>query len=116
MANNNIKYYTIGEVSDMLGIRESTLRYWQKEFDELNPQRTSSNRRLFTENDIKIIRKIYHLRNDLKYTIAGAKEELAKDSELKEMNRNNANNNSIDNKKEIEQELKYILKILENSE
>jgi len=120
MDDDNVKYYTIGEVSSLLNIKESTLRYWQKEFSELNPKRTTSNRRMYGEDDIKTIKKIIHLLVDLKYTIAGAKEELAKDPDIIEQKK--IDNDKIteqkakskkESKKEIKQELKNILEILD---
>lgn len=126
MANDEIKYYSIGEVSDLLDIKESTLRYWQKEFDELDPERTDTNRRIYTKKDIKIIKRIMYLLNDLKYTIAGAKEELAKeneniiinDNELSNENKKNENENkkNDETKKEIKKELEMILELLDDDD
>ena len=69
MNEDKVKYYSIGEVSDILDVKESTLRYWEKEFKILKPQRTDSNRRIYSNEDIEAIKKIMYLLNDLKYTI-----------------------------------------------
>jgi DNA-binding transcriptional MerR regulator len=114
--DNRVKNYSIGEVSSILGVKESTLRYWEKEFDILNPDRTNSNRRVYNENDIKLIKQIMYLLNDMKYTIAGAKEELEKakiiyhDSKEK-VSRDNMNNKKVKYTK-IKNELEDILNIL----
>ncbi len=87
---NKIVYYSIGEVSNILDVKESTLRYWEKEFDQLKPKRSDSNRRVYSNDDIEMIKKIMHLLVDMKYTIAGAKEELEKE-ELEKDNTHSVN-------------------------
>ncbi len=117
--NDKVKQYSIGEVSSILGVKESTLRYWEKEFDILNPDRTDSNRRVYTDNDINLIKMIIHLLNDLKYTIAGAKEEINKHKTNNQNNHKKNNqykNVNIKNEyKNIKKELKDILNILDES-
>ena len=55
------KYYKIGDVSEILGIPESTLRYWETQFTIIRPKRNKKNIRYYTPNDIEIISKVYYL-------------------------------------------------------
>jgi len=55
------KFYKIGDVSEILGIPESTLRYWESQFTIIRPKRNKKNIRYYTPNDIEIISKVYYL-------------------------------------------------------
>ena len=55
------KFYKIGDVSEILGIPESTLRYWETQFTIIKPRRNKKNIRYYTPNDIEIISKVYYL-------------------------------------------------------
>ena len=55
------KFYKIGDVSEILGIPESTLRYWETQFTIIRPKRNKKNIRYYTPNDIEIISKVYYL-------------------------------------------------------
>ena len=55
------KYYKIGDVAQIVGIPESTLRYWETQFTIIRPKRNAKNIRFYTPNDIEIIRKIHYL-------------------------------------------------------
>ena len=69
-------YWTIGEVAEQLGVNTSMLRYWEKEFGMLRPKRTNKGDRLYTQDDIRIVRTIHELLKDRGFTIQGAKEHL----------------------------------------
>ncbi len=69
-------YYGIGEVAEMLNVNASLIRYWEKEFDTLNPKKNSKGDRLFTKDDIEKLKIIYHLVRDKGYTLEGAKLQL----------------------------------------
>ncbi len=69
-------YYSINEVAEQFGVNASTLRYWEKEFSQLNPKRTNG-RRYYSSADIETVKQIQFLLNDQKLTISGAKERLA---------------------------------------
>lgn len=56
------RYYKIKEVSDMLSIPMSTLRYWEHEVDQLHPTTNEGRRRFYTEHDIQLLRQIQYLR------------------------------------------------------
>lgn len=69
-------YWTIGEVAEQLGVNTSMLRYWEKEFGALRPKRTNKGDRLYTQDDIELVRSIHALLKDRGFTIQGAKEHL----------------------------------------
>jgi DNA-binding transcriptional MerR regulator len=66
-------YYSIGEVSELLGEKQSTLRYWESEFSELSPRRSSGGRRIYTESDVKLLKRIQYYLHKVKYSIEGAR-------------------------------------------
>lgn len=75
--DKNLKrYYSIKDVSGMLDIPESTLRYWEKEFKEISPKKTSTGVRQYTEDDINKIKFVSFLVHDNHLTIKGARERL----------------------------------------
>ena len=68
---------TIDQISQLTGVRKSTLRYWEKSFDEyLRPARTQSNRREYTLEDLDIIKAIKHLLEDEHLTTQGVRLKL----------------------------------------
>jgi DNA-binding transcriptional MerR regulator len=78
MQTDRIKklYYSIGEVSEETGLDAHVLRYWQTEFEELSPRKNRAGRRVYTEEDIAVVRRIQHLLRVEKYTIEGARQAL----------------------------------------
>ncbi len=73
-------YYRIGEVSKALSVNTSLLRYWEKEFDILNPKKTLKGTRKYSSIDIKNLKLIYNLLKVRGFTIEGAKEKLKTES------------------------------------
>jgi len=69
-------YYSISEVSKITDIEQYVLRYWETEFDELNPQKNRAGNRIYTNKDIRLILYIKELLREKKYTIEGAKKIL----------------------------------------
>jgi DNA-binding transcriptional MerR regulator len=69
-------YYSIGEVAELFEVRPSLIRFWEKEFDILKPQKNKKGNRLFTPQDIASLRLIYHLVKERGYTLQGAKDKL----------------------------------------
>lgn len=78
MKNLAIKklYYSISEVSKITEIEQYVLRYWETEFEQLNPQKNRAGNRIYTNKDIQLILQIKMLLRDKKYTIEGAKKIL----------------------------------------
>ncbi len=71
-------YYSIGEVSDLFGVSNSLVRYWESEFKQLKPQKNRRGDRKYTKKDIQVLETIYHLVKEEGYTIEGAKKVLGK--------------------------------------
>ena len=69
-------FFKIGEVSDLLGVKPYVLRYWEKEFHLVRPQKSRTNQRVYSRKDVELIARIKHLLYDEKFTIAGAKMQL----------------------------------------
>jgi len=79
-------YYTIGEVSKMFDVNTSLIRFWEKEFEIIKPKKNKKGNRLFTQKDVDNFHTIYHLVKEKGYTLNGAKERLAQNSESVESN------------------------------
>ena len=69
-------YYNIGEVADILGVAPSLLRFWEKEFDEIQPRKSSKGDRQYTEKEIETLKIIYHLVKERGFTLKGARQRL----------------------------------------
>ena len=69
-------YYTIGDVAEYFGVNESTLRYWEDEFDIITPRRSSRGVRFYNQEDIDNVRLVYYLLKEKGLTLAGAKKQL----------------------------------------
>ena len=67
-------YYSIGDVSEMTGLKQYVLRFWETEFTILKPGKNKAGNRIYRDKDIKVIRHIKTLLYDKKYTIKGAKQ------------------------------------------
>jgi DNA-binding transcriptional MerR regulator len=80
-------YYSIGEVCDLTGLKPHVLRYWETQFDVLNPTKNRAGNRVFRPKEIELILLVKHLLYEEKYTIEGARkrlQELRKDGDLEE--------------------------------
>ena len=73
-------YHSISEVAELADLEPHVLRYWETEFEELQPKNRAGNR-VYTERDIATVLRIKHLLRDDKYTIEGARQVLARDEE-----------------------------------
>lgn len=69
-------YYSIGEVAQMFGVNESLLRFWEKEFPQLNPKKAGRNIRQYRKEDIETVKLIYHLVKERGMTLPGARQRL----------------------------------------
>jgi len=70
------RYFTIGEVSDLCGVKPHVLRYWEQEFPQLKPVKRRGNRRYYQRQDVLVIRQIRALLYDQGFTIGGARNRL----------------------------------------
>ena len=71
------RYFTIGEVSDLCGVKPHVLRYWEQEFPTLKPLKRRGNRRYYQRQDVILIRQIRSLLYEHGFTIGGARQRLA---------------------------------------
>jgi DNA-binding transcriptional MerR regulator len=85
-SNNNVlppipgkRYFTIGEVSELCGVKPHVLRYWEQEFPQLKPVKRRGNRRYYQRHDVIMIRQIRSLLYEQGFTIGGARQRLSGD-------------------------------------
>jgi len=74
-------YYSISEVAEMFGVNQSLIRYWNKEFDIINPHKNKKGNRMFTKDDIKNFHLIYHLVKERGMTLKGAKQKISENKD-----------------------------------
>lgn len=96
------KYYSIGEVAEMLDVATSLIRFWESEFDIIKPKKNRKGNRQFTKEDIENVKIIFHLVKEKGYTLQGAKDLLKN------------NNNDIKEKMTLVDQLKEIRGFLKN--
>lgn len=70
------RYFTIGEVSELCGVKPHVLRYWEQEFSQLKPVKRRGNRRYYQRHDVVLIREIRGLLYEQGFTIGGARQRL----------------------------------------
>lgn len=100
------RYYGIGEVAKAFGVNTSLIRFWEKEFDVIQPKKNAKGNRRFTPEDIKNLKFIYHLVKERGFTLEGAK------VHLKEGKKKSLENFEIVNK--LESIKNQLVKIKEN--
>ena len=100
------RYFTIGEVSDLCGVKPHVLRYWEQEFTNLKPVKRRGNRRYYQRHDVLMIRQIRSLLYDQGFTITGARQRLEGQQGRMEV--------SISNQivRQVRMELEEVLQIL----
>ena len=70
------RYFTIGEVSELCGVKPHVLRYWEQEFTQLRPMKRRGNRRYYQHHEVLMIRRIRDLLYDQGFTISGARQKM----------------------------------------
>ena len=74
---NNLKlFFSISEVAQMFDVNESTLRFWEKEFEQIRPRKNGKGTRYYRQEDIDAVRLVYHLVKERGMTLAGARQKL----------------------------------------
>jgi DNA-binding transcriptional MerR regulator len=100
------RYFTIGEVSDLCGVKPHVLRYWEQEFTQLKPVKRRGNRRYYQHHEVLLIRRIRELLYEEGFTISGARNRL--DNGLAPDDRGDASGGAV-NLGAIKRELRDIL-------
>lgn len=70
------RYFTIGEVSELCGVKPHVLRYWEQEFTQLRPIKRNGNRRYYQHHEVLLVRRIRELLYEQRFTISGARHRL----------------------------------------
>ena len=110
------RYFTIGEVSDLCGVKPHVLRYWESQFRILNPAKNRSGNRVYARREVELVLLVKHLLYTEKYTIEGARlkvEEHRKAGDLKAVARAAL---SLETVESMERELKDLLRILQGKD
>ena len=103
-------YYSIGEVSKIVGLKSYVLRYWETEFKQLSPPKNRAGNRTYRQKDIDLILKIKDLLHGKKFTIEGARSVIS-EKNISKSPTGNLNSNII---KLLKNELNEILRIIKN--
>jgi len=114
------RYFTIGEVSELCGVKPHVLRYWEQEFTQLKPVKRRGNRRYYQHHEVLLIRRIRELLYEQGFTISGARNRLDEqgnvESQLKQSDAkkttNTATQNGISSIDQIKKELTEVLSLL----
>jgi DNA-binding transcriptional MerR regulator len=106
-------YFTIGEVSEQVGVPSHVLRYWESEFPQLRPKKGRSGNRTYQAKDLEIIQKIRILLYEQRFTIAGAKAQLAQNGTAAVAEQ--PTNGHLDMVDDLRRELQEILNLLDDS-
>ena len=70
------RYYKIGEIAEAFQVNASLIRFWEKEFDSIQPKKNKKGDRMFTQEDVKNLQLIFHLVKEKGFTLEGAKNKL----------------------------------------
>ncbi len=100
------RYFTIGEVSELCGVKPHVLRYWEQEFEQLKPVKRRGNRRYYQRGDVMMIRQIRSLLYQQGYTIGGARQMLEGDEARED------DNKSQQIIRQVKVELEQVLQVL----
>lgn len=77
-------YYSMGEVTEMLDVEPTAIRYWCSQFSCLRPKRNAKGNRMFTKQDVERLKRIHHLLKEKKMTIEGAQKAMRKSASIPE--------------------------------
>lgn len=75
------RYYRIGEIAKAFDVNASLIRFWDKEFDVIQPKKNAKGNRMFTQDDVKNLQMIYHLVKEKGFTLEGARKKLKQNPE-----------------------------------
>ena len=112
------RYFTIGEVSELCGVKPHVLRYWEQEFTQLKPLKRRGNRRYYQHHEVLLIRRIRELLYEHGFTINGARNRLEEPTGSQSLATATGGHKTMTvpqpiSPKDIRKELKSILKMLD---
>ncbi len=105
------RYFTIGEVSELCGVKPHVLRYWEQEFTQLKPVKRRGNRRYYQHHEVLLIRRIRELLYEQGFTISGARNKLDARA-LTELSQPQSHQPVVADLGRVRQELEQILSVL----
>ena len=105
------RYFTIGEVSELCGVKPHVLRYWEQEFTQLKPVKRRGNRRYYQHHEVLLIRRIRELLYEQGFTISGARNTLDARA-LAELSQPQSHQPVVADLGRVRQELEQILSVL----
>ena len=108
-------FFKIGEVAELASVEQHVLRYWEDEFDALQPNKNRSGQRLYEKKDVELVLEIKSLLHTDKYTIAGAMKKLKESKKNAQLSLGFDRGLFLNQKKNIISELKSILKVIDES-
>ncbi len=107
------RYFTIGEVSELCGVKAHVLRYWEQEFTQLRPVKRGGNRRYYQHHEVLLIRRIRQLLYEDGFTISGARGRLGQAAEQREATVRPPAPSLPVNPPELRRELREIINLLQ---
>ena len=108
------RYFTIGEVSELCGVKPHVLRYWEQEFTQLKPVKRRGNRRYYQHHEVLLIRRIRDLLYEQGFTISGARNRLDESGNISSARSARAETQqapAVDNT-DLRQEIKNVIELL----
>ena len=105
------RYFTIGEVSELCGVKPHVLRYWEQEFTQLKPVKRRGNRRYYQHHEVLLIRRIRELLYEQGFTISGARNKLDARA-VTELSQPQSKEPAVADLGRVRQELERILAVL----
>jgi DNA-binding transcriptional MerR regulator len=105
------RYFTIGEVSELCGVKPHVLRYWEQEFTQLKPVKRRGNRRYYQHHEVLLIRRIRELLYEQGFTISGARNKLDARA-LTALSQPTSQEPAVADLSRVRQELEHILAVL----
>ena len=109
-------FFKIGEVADLASVEQHVLRYWEDEFETLQPNKNRSGQRSYEKKDVELVLEIQRLLYMEKYTIAGAKKKLKKSrKKTTQLSLGFDRESFLNQKKKIISELESVIKVLDNN-
>jgi DNA-binding transcriptional MerR regulator len=107
------RYFTIGEVSELCGVKAHVLRYWEQEFAQLKPVKRGGNRRYYQHHEVLLIRRIRQLLYEDGFTISGARSRLDHPDDSYEETPSTNITQPLLNVAELRREIRAVLAILQ---